>query len=224
MEAVSTIFHRGLTIEIHQDSDPMSPRKQFDHLGTMVCWHRRSHLGDRQWTESEDFEKAVMSDQVTWNRSTCENDYKYDRWERENMGLPKHGTLDKDYIYLPLYIYDHSGITMSTGAFSCPWDSGQVGFIFAEKEKVKKEYGWKVLNKARSEIITKLLESEVVEYDKYLTGEVYGFIVKRGEEELDSCWGYYGMEDVTTAGKEAAESVENHEKNATAKSRAEETL
>ena len=31
---------------------------------------------------------------------------------------------------------------MSTGPFSCPWDSGQVGFIYVEKKKVKEEWGW----------------------------------------------------------------------------------
>ena len=29
-------------------------------------------------------------------------------------------------VILPLYLYDHSGITMNTCGFSCPWDSGQV--------------------------------------------------------------------------------------------------
>ena len=27
-------------------------------------------------------------------------------------------------VILPLYLYDHSGITMNTTGFSCPWDSG----------------------------------------------------------------------------------------------------
>ena len=30
----------------------------------------------------------------------------------------------KDVIALPLYLYDHSGITIRTSPFSCPWDSG----------------------------------------------------------------------------------------------------
>jgi len=50
-------------------------------------------------------------------------------------------SLDK-YIILPLYLYDHSGITMSTGPFSCPWDSGQVGWIYAPKQKFIDETGY----------------------------------------------------------------------------------
>lgn len=50
-------------------------------------------------------------------------------------------SLDK-YIILPLYLYDHSGITMSTSVFSCPWDSGQVGWIYASKQKFIDETGY----------------------------------------------------------------------------------
>jgi len=50
-------------------------------------------------------------------------------------------SLDK-YIILPLFLYDHSGITMSTGPFSCPWDSGQVGWIYASKQKFIDETGY----------------------------------------------------------------------------------
>lgn len=207
MEAVESFEHFNLKIEIHQDSDPLNPRKEWDcHTGTMVCWHRRYDLGDKKWNESDEFEKAVMSDQVRWNRVTCENEYKYDYFERKDMELPPHGTLDKDYLYLPLYLYDHSGITMSTGKFSCPWDSGQVGFIYVRKDKVRAEYGWKVLTEKRREIVIELLRNEVKTYDQYLTGDVYGFTIKDAEgNDIDSCWGYFGMEEVRTAARESAE-------------------
>ena len=42
--------------------------------------------------------------------------------------------ISQKYLMLPLYLYDHSGITMNTTGFSCPWDSGQVGWIYAFKE------------------------------------------------------------------------------------------
>ena len=53
------------------------------------------------------------------------------------------------YLELPLYLYDHSGITMRTTPFSCPWDSGQVGVIILEHEKVLTEFGRKRLTAAR---------------------------------------------------------------------------
>jgi len=47
------------------------------------------------------------------------------------------------YVILPLYLYDHGGITMSTNPFSCPWDDGgQVGWIYASKQKFIDETGY----------------------------------------------------------------------------------
>lgn len=103
--------------------------------------------------------------------------------------------LDQHYIILPLYLYDHSGITMNTSGFSCPWDSGQVGVIYVSIAKAKAEYGWKNMNLARRRRIEGYLKGEVKTYDQYLTGDVYGYTIEGpGGEDLDSCWGFYGEE------------------------------
>ena len=105
--------------------------------------------------------------------------------------------LPKDRIEFPLFLYDHSGITMSTGAFECRWDSGQVGFIYTTLERLK-ELG------VDPEKAEEYLKSEVESYDQFLRGEVYGFTrfkkVTCGdcghteEEDDDSCWGFYGSD------------------------------
>jgi hypothetical protein len=46
-----------------------------------------------------------------------------------------------------LYLYDHGGITISTGPFSCPRDSGQVGFIYASHKQIRDHFGWKRLKR-----------------------------------------------------------------------------
>lgn len=35
---------------------------------------------------------------------------------------------------VPLYAYEHGDITVSTSKFTCPWDSGQVGWIISKNE------------------------------------------------------------------------------------------
>lgn len=94
------------------------------------------------------------------------------------------------FIILPLYLYDHSGITMSTSSFSCPWDSGQVGWIYATAEMIGKEYG-KADKQARDKALT-VLEGEVQCYDQYLTGECYGYECYENGAHVDSCWGFLG--------------------------------
>ena len=102
-------------------------------------------------------------------------------------------------VVLPLYLYDHSGISMSTGSFvgrahHAEWDSGQVGFIYATREDMQKWFGWKYITKARREAVEKYLDGEVESYDQYLRGEVYGYTIEdpTGDELDESCWGFFG--------------------------------
>jgi len=113
-------------------------------------------------------------------------------------------------VWLPLYLYDHSGITMNTTGFSCPWDSGQVGYIFVERDKILKEYGVKRITKAIREKVVDVLRAEVTEYDYHLTGQVYGYVVKKDGKTEESCWGFYGDEKYALEeGKSMAEGLAN---------------
>lgn len=100
---------------------------------------------------------------------------------------------ERNAVILPLYLYDHSGLTMNTTGFSCRWDSGQVGYIYALKEDIKREYGVKKVGKKLKEMIQRRLASEVGIYDQYIQGNTFGFILKEENgEEVDSSWGYIG--------------------------------
>jgi len=120
---------------------------------------------------------------------------RYNLGDKHDMSLEDAKELEKskDVISLPLYLYDHSGLTIRTYPFSCPWDSGKIGFVYVTKEEVRKEYSCKLVTKEIKEKVINLLRSEVEEYNNYLTGEVYGYrIVDDNEEERDSCWGFFG--------------------------------
>lgn len=167
----------------YQDESPESPR-EWDNLGKMICFHNRYDLGDKHGYNSNDYNG--------WGelREQIEKDY--------NVG-----------VILPLYLYDHSGITMNTTGFSCRWDSGQVGFIFVSKQKMLEEYGGKIVTQKLKDRVTEYLKGEVKNYDQYLTGDVYGYRVFKvdtcslgheHEEELDACWGFYGEDECMNEG------------------------
>ena len=80
---------------------------------------------------------------------------------------------------------------MKTTPFSCGWDSGCVGYIYATYEDIKKEYNIKRVTSKIKDKVEKLLIAEVDTYDKYLTGEVFGFIIEKNGEVEDSCYGFY---------------------------------
>lgn len=184
MEHISEIRNGNYIIRTYPDNSPESPR-EWCNLGTMVCFHKRYYLGDKHDYNSNDYN--------SWD------EMEKDIIKRENVG-----------VILPLYLYDHSGITMNTTGFSCRWDSGQVGFIFISKQKMLSEYGGKIVTQKLKERVKGYLEGEVETYDQYLTGDIYGYKVFKvetcdtgceHEEELDSCWGYYGEEDCISEGE-----------------------
>lgn len=114
----------------------------------------------------------------------------------ENLDLDDLTSLaDEACCLLPLHLYDHSGITMNTTGFSCPWDSGQVGWIYATKDAVVKEYGGDGLTPENREKAETLMQGEVEYYDHYLRGDCYGFELYKDGVEEDSCWGFIGDPD-----------------------------
>lgn len=104
----------------------------------------------------------------------------------------------KGAVRLPLYLYDHSGLAMNTTGFSCPWDSGQVGYIFATTARLKELMGWKRLTKKRRLRAAALLRGEVERYSLYLQGEVYSLLLEYATDE--DCYGAFLGDDVRENG------------------------
>jgi hypothetical protein len=96
-----------------------------------------------------------------------------------------------DYISLPIYMYEHGGICVSTSPFSCPWDSGKLGIIYVSRSTLEKEG----LGHKGDEDIEKLLQGEIDVWDDYLRGNVFGYkVLDEDDEIIDSCWGFYGYD------------------------------
>ena len=194
MDAIYREEYKGHKISIYIDELVDGPR-EWENLGKMICWHNRYNLGDEQPREDpqEWLHQLALS-----HTEYDEIDQYSDRFNNlENMtDAQLWDILNRHYIFLPLYLYDHSGITMNTSGFHCPWDSGQVGWIYVSLEDVRKEYGKKRVSRQLREKVEEYLKSEVKVYDQYLRGEVYGFVVEDQEgEHVNSCWGFYGDYD-----------------------------
>jgi hypothetical protein len=166
------------TLKIEQDTEPRNPRTDWDNLGTFGFSHRRYSFGD---------EKKIQ--EIVGSR-TPEDIQKFCR--------------RKDVISLPVFMYDHSGQTIKaskTGQnpFSCPWDSGLIGWVFVTVQTAKNELAISRMTKKNRERVLKQLEAEVEIYDMFLTGDVYGFTVTDENGKEDSCWGFFGS-DIHTNG------------------------
>lgn len=184
---VAEEHRKGLTIKVYPDDAGANDPREWDQLGTMLCWHPDYKLGDEQFSGPDDVGGSRSMQDVA-------------RWLFRER---------KATVLLPLYLYDHSGISMraggpiyrqspkdeavrSSGRFmgdDAGWDTSMVGFIYTTKERIA-ELG------APADSIVRQLKGEIDEYDDFLTGNVYGYVIEDGEGEvIDSCWGFFPDHD-----------------------------
>lgn len=134
-------------VTAEQDQWPLNPRENDCNYCT-ICYIRNRYLGSSKYDDDMDF-----------TDSNDLNDYLTELKDR--------GT---EFVSVPLYAYVHSGITISTGSFGNPWDSGCFGVAICTKEQVGDVYGYDIDWQQHAEDI---IESEIETYDKFLTGEMY---------------------------------------------------
>ena len=158
MNSLETIsLDDGKEITIHYDQDCKSPNHD-DSGVKIVILHRR------------------YSDPA--NGSCGKDSESVDEWCAENSA---------EWFIQPLFMYDHSGVALSSSPFSCPWDSGQVGIIALKRSEWAPE--------ATEEQLSNWAASVASEYGQWMNGECYGYILRDSEgNEIDSCWGFIGFE------------------------------
>lgn len=198
-DAIHTEEYKGMNIYIIPDDDPQScDPMDWDMLGKQVYWHRRMNLGHCYKETNKYSPVEWLQDKVgdylnvnSWDVYSK----KYANWEMMDFaGLMQ--KFQEFNLVIPVHAYEHGGITISASGRMAGWDSfdsGQLGFVYVSHEDIKKNYSVKRLTKSVLERAEKCLISEVEEYDNYLTGQVYGYIIEdENDEKLDSCWGFLG--------------------------------
>ncbi len=167
-------------LKIFQDTDGADCRS-WDNLTKMVCFHKRYSLGDK-------------------------HDYKhdnYDSWDEMKEAISK---AEDVAIIKPLFMYDHSGITIKTSPYGDRWDSGQIGWVFITKKTLRENFNAKKITKKLLEKADAILEGDVETYRQEVEGDVYRFeeykietcnLNCEHEELTDSCGSFYGRDWAT---------------------------
>jgi hypothetical protein len=161
------------------DSNP----RDWDNLGTMICRHPRYTLGD---------EGPLRDEIVRAIDETLEENE--GSWAAVFRMLGEHyGTT----LALPLYLYDHSGLSMKAGApinltepsAGSDWDTTLCGLII-DTEQGRQESG------TLPENIAGALRHEVEIYSTYLEGDIWAWsIFDRNGIMLDSCGSILGLDN-----------------------------
>jgi hypothetical protein len=159
----------GRTLTMKQDQWADNPRS-WDNLSKVILFGGKKSLGDNHSIDSSRFAN----------------------WEQNKKGVEREYNVA---IIKPVYMYSHSGETISTSPFSCRFDSGQIGWVLVTKEDIRKAYTIKNVMQRYIDDAEKVLEGEIETLDQYVSGEVYQFeITDEDGNHEDSCSGFYGSD------------------------------
>jgi len=114
---------------------------------------------------------------TTHKKYEFRNDVEVDRtyfsaWTDELNNIVKN---EGAVLYLPVYMMDHSGITLSTVPFGGDhgnFDSGQIGYIFATREEILETYDVKRLSLSTKVLVLEDLNRIINLYTIFLEGAV----------------------------------------------------
>ena len=161
-------------IRIVPDECAENPRSTYDNASVLLAFHHRYSLSDVEAPKLDPGDYAGWDDMEAAIRR-----------QEDAVAL------------LPVYLYDHSGLSVSTAPFECQWDSGQLGFIYIPRKNLA-QFGYKRVTERRRKQLLEYMESEIQELGTYLSQGCYGFIVEElvdgAWEHKDSCWGFVGYD------------------------------
>jgi len=164
----------------------------FDSDFTLACMHRDYTLGNKRVTDDIKFFQELLHTE-----------------EEDGQTLKDRFEASEKYISLPLYIYDHSGISMSTSFIGDRWDTSQVGYIYITRAQARKNFQSKRLSKKLIAQIKQEMIDFVRLYSAYLSGEEalenFNFIVTDSKDKhvftSECCYHGFSDEDAITEAK-----------------------
>lgn len=181
----------GYTIKIYPDYDTDQNPNDWGNTDVfLVAFHR-------DFTVERDGYGVEVCRALADKKYAEKDSYEYER-ARE---------IEKEYHVFGLEAYIHSGVSLSlSNEGNYPdrrWDVSQLGLVFVSKKNCtrfrKKAHGY--------------AEDLLEKWNAVLSGSVYGFVVEKDGEHVDSCWGFiekgWNIEDSYVLAE--ARSVVEHE-------------
>ena len=108
--------------------------------------------------------------------------------------------VDNGYEVYQLFRYEHGQVAFRAGLsnpgypFNDQWDAGIEGYALVRREVEDED-----------EDLLEVANLHLDYLSDWCNGEIYGFTLEDDDgEELDSCWGFVGMDNCLGAGREAA--------------------
>ena len=150
---VDTIYkdNSGHFFKLFYDKYSESPRLN-DNVATNHTWERNYNAPDENDDTFKEFAKK----------------HGVDIFHEWNMDSVMDAMRKEGYCVVPVYALHHGVSHYSSYDFHDPWDSGVVGIAFCKKQKGLYD---------NDDLLRRIIEDEIKEYDAWVNGEVYGIML-----------------------------------------------
>jgi hypothetical protein len=153
-------------------------------------------------TDFENFTLKIVHDDDAPSPRADANLGTFAGWHRKyNLGdvQPKidpmeyQEALPANSLIVPVYMFDHGSVALSTKDFGDRWDSGQVGIYHLSPERIAEEYG--VDTPENRALALDGIKAEISKYSDYLNGNCWGYEIEDADgNHVDSYWGFIGSD------------------------------
>lgn len=198
---------------IQTDTEPCHPRNDCINMDIMFCLHPRYTLGDeRPETTFTEFWENIAAECMP--AADLVKSYLKNKSITDNR-IADIQNLTKDHlVYLPIWLYDHSGISISCGERTYPYndafDSSLLGYIVMFKTTAIRDIGYKETEWKQK--ATEYMRHIIERYNQYLNDEIYAYTMYKREmenpviknqpnntlesdwDEIESCSNFYGAD------------------------------
>ena len=176
--------HEGISCKIIYDIHAEDPRESRD---TLTVWH---------WATNE-WRVPKWDEQIDLNVFHSETQSAVD------MAARYLTLFDGNAIAIPFNVVNYGGGSYRAYLMDDYDDNYCTGFVTVPRADLEKELAlspnWDVME---------YVKAEFAEYAAWVEGEVYGWVAADGDDDEESCWGYYGdLEYVKSEAKQAAEYI-----------------
>ena len=174
----------GNIIAIQADVDPWNPLEEEETYNFYTWQNGYLSITENDFNSPSDWVDSILGDGA------------FDRQKEKSQENNKNvvgfaydvcSLLDKKGIYaLPILLLDHSMVKYYIGDSIDRWDGSVIGFVWAEKEALYKEYGVKRLTPSIKEKAKSVVSNALELYTDYANGEVYVAFLFDSQEDCDN--------------------------------------
>lgn len=206
-------------------SDYSDDPREWGQDSVMLCGSTRYTLGDRQltgdflnlaqevnWEIHQEYQNEFYQFYITSSQEeqiahdnwaeAMDSGWDYERQEVEETSTLLEKFISEHVVVLPLMMYEHSNIHIYIGDSGCRWDSGPLGVIF------------KIIGEEETrQTVEEMLHGEVEIYSQYASGEVYEFLIFEEGDCVDSCSGFYDLDNCEKEAKSRLKEVLEEKRN-----------